>query len=67
MTTAYCCVLALLVSGEKLDPFLFDKMMDLVKTGDLPFNAVMTGKSSHPSRTTSTCRGPDASPRPTHC
>ena len=48
MTTAYCCVLALLVSGEKLDPFLFDKMMDLVKTGDLPFNAVMTGKVQPP-------------------
>ena len=48
MTTAYCCVLALLVSGEKLDPFLFDKMMDLVKTGDLPFNAVTSGKVQPP-------------------
>ena len=39
MTTAYCSVLALLVSGERLDPFLSDKLMDLVKSGDLPFTA----------------------------
>lgn len=42
MTTAYCCVLALLVAGQRLDPFLSDKAMDLVKTGDLPFHADMT-------------------------
>jgi ADP-ribosylglycohydrolase len=42
MTTAYCCVLALLVSGEKLDPFLCDKLMELVKSGDLPFSVVTT-------------------------
>ena len=39
MTTAYCSVLALLVSGERLDPFLSDKLMDLVKSGDLPYTA----------------------------
>src|SRR6478735_3210425 len=39
MTAAYCCVLALLVSGEKLDPALSDKLMDLVKDGSLPFHA----------------------------
>jgi ADP-ribosylglycohydrolase len=48
MTTAYCCVLAMLVSGEKLDPFLSDKLMDLVHSGDLPFYAVTTGKIQPP-------------------
>lgn len=48
MTTAYCCVLALLVGGERLDPFLSDKLMDLVKAGDLPFYAVTTGKTQPP-------------------
>jgi len=37
MTTAYCCVLALLVQGEKLDPFLSDKLMELSKKGELPY------------------------------
>ena len=50
MTTAYCCVLALLVSGEKLDPLLSDKLMDLVAAGDLPFYAVTTGKMQPPKR-----------------
>jgi ADP-ribosylglycohydrolase len=40
MTTAYCCVLALLVAGETLDPFLSDKLMEFVKKGDLPFHIV---------------------------
>ena len=40
MTTAYCCVLALLVQGEKLDAAISDKLMDLVKQGELPFHAV---------------------------
>jgi ADP-ribosylglycohydrolase len=48
MTTAYCCVLALLVSGDKLDPVLSDKLMDLVKDGSLPFHMVTTGKSQPP-------------------
>ena len=48
MTTAYCCVLALLVLGEKLDPLLSDKLLDLVKQGDLPFYAVTTGKTRPP-------------------
>jgi ADP-ribosylglycohydrolase len=48
MTTAYCCVLALLVRGEKLDPLLSDKLMDLAKTGDLPFYQVTTGKMQPP-------------------
>ncbi len=48
MTTAYGCVLALLVSGEKLDPFLSDKLMDSVKAGALPFHAVTSGKLQPP-------------------
>ena len=48
MTTAYCCVLALLVNGEKLDPLLSDKLMDLVKAGDLPFHAVTSDNLGPP-------------------
>ena len=48
MTTAYCCVLALLVRGEKLDPSLSGKLMDLVKSGELPFHAVTSGKLQPP-------------------
>jgi ADP-ribosylglycohydrolase len=48
MTTAYCCVLALLVQGEKLDPYLSDKLMDLVKAGDLPFHTVTSDKLRPP-------------------
>jgi len=48
MTTAYCCVLALLVQGEKLDAQLSDKLMDLVKSGDLPFHAVTSGRLQPP-------------------
>jgi ADP-ribosylglycohydrolase len=47
MTTAYCCVLGLLVRGESLDPLLSDKLMELVKGGDLPFQAV-TGHRLQP-------------------
>src|SRR5690606_40200661 len=47
MTTAYCCVLALLVQGEKLDAAISDKLMDLVKEGALPFHAV-TGERLGP-------------------
>ena len=48
MTTAYCCVLALLVSGEKFDQFLSDKLMDLVKAGELPFHAVTSAHLGPP-------------------
>ncbi|MHA3772607.1 ADP-ribosylglycohydrolase family protein [Verrucomicrobiota bacterium sgz303538] len=48
MTTAYCCVLSLLVAGEKLDTTLSDKLMDLVKKGDLPFHAVTSGRLQPP-------------------
>jgi len=48
MTTAYCCVLALLVQGEKLDATISDKLMDLVKQGDLPFHAVTSERFGPP-------------------
>ena len=48
MTTAYCCVLALLVRGERLDPSLSVRLMDLVKAGELPFHAVTTDKLGPP-------------------
>ncbi len=40
MTTAFNCVVALLVAGEKLDVVLSDKLMDQVKAGHLPFHTV---------------------------
>jgi ADP-ribosylglycohydrolase len=48
MTTAYNAVLALLVSGEKLDAAISDKLMDLVHQGDLPFHTVTTDRLSPP-------------------
>jgi ADP-ribosylglycohydrolase len=40
MTVAYCAVLGLLVQGHPLDTELSGKLMQLVKSGDLPFHAV---------------------------
>jgi ADP-ribosylglycohydrolase len=48
MTTAYGCVLALLVQGEKLDTAISDKLMNLVKQGELPFHAVTSDKLGPP-------------------
>jgi ADP-ribosylglycohydrolase len=48
MTTAYNAVLALLVSGEKLDEAISDKLMALVKEGHLPFHAVTTDRLAPP-------------------
>ena len=48
MTTAYCCVLALLVQGEKLDPLLSDKLMELTTTGELPFHTVTSERLKPP-------------------
>ena len=48
MTTAYCSVLALLVQGEKLDAAISDKLMDLVKQGELPFHAVTSERLGPP-------------------
>ncbi|MBJ6725536.1 ADP-ribosylglycohydrolase family protein [Geomesophilobacter sediminis] len=40
MTVAYCAVLGLLVQGQPLDDKLSGKLMELVKSGALPFHAV---------------------------
>lgn len=40
MTVAYGAVLSLLVKGHELDKNLSGKLMQLVKTGELPFHAV---------------------------
>ncbi|MGV3661327.1 MAG: ADP-ribosylglycohydrolase family protein [Prosthecobacter sp.] len=48
MTTAFCCVLGQLVNGEALDVNLSDKLMALVKKGELPFHAVTSGKLRPP-------------------
>ncbi len=49
MTTAYCSVLGLIVSGESLDINLSDKLMAMVKDGKLPFHAVTSSKLQPPS------------------
>jgi ADP-ribosylglycohydrolase len=49
MTVAYGAVLGLLVQGHTLDPELSDKLMGLVKSGELPFHAV-TGDHLKPPR-----------------
>jgi len=65
MTTAYCCTLGALVAGEHLDAQLSDKLMALVKAGDLPFHAVTSDRlkapppGSEPSRA-GTFSSPDA-------
>lgn len=42
MTVAYGAVLAQLIQGEKLDEQISNKLMKLVKNGELPFHAVTT-------------------------
>src|ERR1700730_1613499 len=48
MTTAYNIVLSVLVSGEKLDANISDKLMDLVQKGHLPFHTVTTDRLGPP-------------------
>jgi ADP-ribosylglycohydrolase len=48
MTTAYSAVLSVLVSGEKLDANISDKLMDLVDKGHLPFHTVTTDRLGPP-------------------
>lgn len=40
LTTAYNCVLGMLLEGHPFDPALSDKLMLLVRKGDLPFHAI---------------------------
>jgi ADP-ribosylglycohydrolase len=48
MTTAYNAVISVLVSGEKLDASISDKLMDLVQNGRLPFHTVTTDRLGPP-------------------
>lgn len=49
MTTAYCAALGLLVQGERFDARISDKLMALVRSGQLPFHSVTTeGEASVP-------------------
>jgi len=50
MSTAYNCVLSLLVVGEKLTPAISDKLMQLVHSGELPFHSVMKKGFDMPRR-----------------
>ena len=49
MTTAYCYVLSMLVQGHPLDTEISGKLMAMMRSGELPFNA-MPGKGSAPSQ-----------------
>ena len=49
MTVAFCAVLSLLVQGHTLDRKLSGKLMELVKSGELPFHAV-TRENFQPPR-----------------
>jgi len=48
MTVAYCAVLGQLVQGHPLDAGLSDRLMVLVKSGELPFHAVTSGHLQPP-------------------
>lgn len=50
MSTAYLCVLAQLVAGERLTPAISDTLMQLVHGGALPFHAVTQSDLSAPER-----------------
>lgn len=50
MSTAYNCVLSLLIAGDQLTPAISDKLMQLVHSGELPFHAVTTNASAGPRR-----------------
>ena len=49
LTVAYCAVLGQLVQGHPLDATISDRLMKLVKTGELPFHAV-TRENLQPPR-----------------
>lgn len=48
MTTAYCLVLSRLVLGEPLTPEISDTLMQLVKSGEIPFHAVTRSNLAPP-------------------
>ncbi|HQT26940.1 MAG TPA: ADP-ribosylglycohydrolase family protein, partial [Burkholderiales bacterium] len=43
MTTAYNCVLSLLITGEIMNPEISGKLMKLVQENELPFHSVVRG------------------------
>ena len=49
MTVAYCAVLGLLVRGHRLDELISDTLLDMVRSGQLPFHSV-TRKNLQPAR-----------------
>ena len=48
MTVAFCAVLGLLVEGHRLDEETSGKLMERVKSGELPFHTVTTGNLQMP-------------------
>ena len=48
MTVAFGTLLGMLVQGNKLDPRISEKLMKLVKNGDLPFHAVTSDNLQPP-------------------
>jgi ADP-ribosylglycohydrolase len=50
MSTAYNCVLSLLVKGEKLNAAISEKLMLLVHSGQLPFHSVTKHNLSSPDQ-----------------
>lgn len=50
LTVAYGAVLGLLVQGERLDADISGKLMRQVRSGELPYHTVITGKSEVPHR-----------------
>ncbi len=50
MSTAYNCVLAQLLAGEKMSARISAKLMDLVYTGKLPFHAITGTKLTAPAQ-----------------
>ena len=49
MTTAYCCVISMLVMGHPLDTEISGKLIAMMRSGELPFNT-MPGKAGAPSQ-----------------
>jgi ADP-ribosylglycohydrolase len=50
MSTAYNCVLSLLVAGEKLTPAISGSLMRLVHSGELPFHTVTKNNLAAPRK-----------------
>jgi ADP-ribosylglycohydrolase len=50
MTSAFCSVLGLLVEGYRLDEQTSTRLMERVKSGELPFHAVTTGNLQAPEK-----------------